>query len=160
MDETSFRLNAVRPRTLVAPGEQRYVVVEETSSYAARYDMIACCTGERVLPPMIFTPKDRERLGVKGIRKEMVLTYIYQIMGQAVGALDLFPQTLVVDGSTAHNTGEMLQAFHDAGCQDIQTIYTMPTNSAKRLSPLDNDLFHDWKEECRKRGHIKENNIV
>ncbi len=38
----------------------------------------------------------------------------------------------------------------------------MPTNSAKiikRLSPLDNTLFHTWKENCRKKGSIKRRNI-
>src|ERR1700733_14295146 len=54
----------------------------------------------------------------------------------------------------------MLQAFHDVGCQDMQTIYLMPTNSAKRLSPLDNGLFHQWKEACRRKGPIKKRNIV
>jgi len=159
LDETQLRLNAVRHRTLLAPGEQKYVVVEDTTAYAARYDMIACISGEGVLPPKIFSPEDRERLGVKGITKDMVNQYIDELLAQAVGALDQFPITLVVDRSTAHNTGEMLQAFHDVGCQDVQTVYSMPTNSAKRLSPLDNTLFHQWKEACRKRGKISKRNI-
>jgi hypothetical protein len=108
LDETALRLNAVRHRTLVAPGEQKFVVVEQTDTYAERYDMIACISGDRVFPPMIFSPSDRTRLGVKGITKAMVNTYIDNLLAQAVGALDLFPLTLVVDGSTAHNTGEML----------------------------------------------------
>ena len=108
----------------------------------------------------LATNNKRNNKRVKGITKAMVNSYIDNLLAQAVGALDLFPLTLVVDGSTAHNTGEMLQAFHDAGCQDMQTIYTMPTNSAKRLSPLDNTLFHSWKEKCRKRSPIKKRNIV
>ena len=56
LDETHLYLSEVRHRTLVAPGEQRFVVTGETDAYAARYDMIACCSGERVFPPVIFTP--------------------------------------------------------------------------------------------------------
>jgi MoaA/NifB/PqqE/SkfB family radical SAM enzyme len=144
----------------VAPGEHKYVEAEETAAFSARYDMIACCCGERVFPPMIFTPEDRTRLGVDGVRKFMVLKYIEDILAQAAGDLDLYPLVLVMDKSTAHNADEMLQMFHDNGCQDMQTIYYMPTNSAKRMSPLDNSLFHTWKEKCRKRGKIKKDTIV
>jgi hypothetical protein len=160
LDEAHLRLNAVRKRTLVAPGEERYVVAEQTSTYAARYDMIACISGERTFPPMTITPEDRKRMEVRGVNKQIVNDYIHDVLAQAVGALDLFPITLVVDGSNAHNIDEIMQTFHDNRCQDLQTIYVMPTNGAKRMSPLDNSLFHDWKERCRKRGPIKKKNIV
>jgi hypothetical protein len=160
IDETYLRLSSVRHRTLVAPGEQKYIAVDDTSSYAARYDMIACCSGNRVFPPKIITPQDRAAVGTAGVTKQMVLDYIQDILAQAAGALDLYPLVLVTDKSTSHNAGEMLQMFHDNGCQDMQTIYSMPTNSAKRLSPLDNSLFAHWKYLCRQRGRIKESNIV
>jgi hypothetical protein len=35
----------------------------------------------------------------------------------------------------------------------------MPTNGAKRMSPLDNALFHDWKEAVRKRCPLTIGNI-
>jgi hypothetical protein len=56
LDETHMRLNEAPNRTLVCPGESEYVVVEDTGSYAKRFDMIACCTGKEVLPPIIYTP--------------------------------------------------------------------------------------------------------
>ena len=145
IDETFLRLSAVPRKTLVAPGESKFVVADETATYAERYDMIACCSGERVFPPKIFTPQDRKDFGVAGVRKHMVLKYIEDILAQAAGSLDLYPLVLVMDKSTAHNSGEMLQMFHDNGCQDMQRIYLMPTNIAKRMSPLDNSLFHTWK---------------
>jgi hypothetical protein len=45
---------------IVLPGEKEYVEVTDNSSYARRYDMIACCNGDQVLPPIIFTPEDRQ----------------------------------------------------------------------------------------------------
>ena len=48
LDETALRLNAAPTHTIVLPGEQAYVVATETSAYAKRYDMIACCVGDRV----------------------------------------------------------------------------------------------------------------
>jgi hypothetical protein len=123
LDETWMRIGAARRSTLVAPGEQAYVVVDDTTAYAARYDMIACISGERVFPPIIFSPEDREQWGQKGINKAMVLYYMEHILAQAAGSLDLFPLSLVVDKATSHNIQEMLQVFHDNGCQDMQTIW-------------------------------------
>ena len=158
-DETYVHIGFCRTHTLVAPGEQPYVVVDDTDKYAPRYDMIACCSGERVFPPIIFSPEDRRGMDVRGIRKWMLLQYIDNVLAQAVGALDLFPLTLVMERSNIHNTGDILQAFHDRGCQDLQTVYLMPAYSAKRLSPLDNSLFHQWKNAVRKHPIITKSNI-
>jgi hypothetical protein len=35
----------------------------------------------------------------------------------------------------------------------------MPPNAAKRMSPLDNSLFHDWKEICRNHCPATTKNI-
>ncbi len=40
LDETHIKINEVPRRTLLAPGEKPYVIVTDSSSYAARYDMI------------------------------------------------------------------------------------------------------------------------
>ena len=122
-DETYVRIGTCQTHTLLAPGEQAYVVVDDTDAYAPRYDMIACCSGQRVFPPIIFSPEDRQGMDVRGIRKWMLLQYIDNVLAQAVGALDFFPLSLVMDRSSIHNTGEILQAFHDRGCQDMQTVY-------------------------------------
>src|SRR5690348_11242067 len=59
LDETALRLSEAPTHTLVLPHQQPFVVASETSSYASRYDMIACCVGDRVLLPKIYSPKDR-----------------------------------------------------------------------------------------------------
>jgi len=152
LDETALRLNAAPLRTLVLPHQQPYVIATETSSYAARFDMIACCTSDRVLIPKIFTPAERKGAVVKGINGPMLKQFINDILAQAVEGLDSYPLTLVLDKATIHkNTEALLQEFHDRGSQSITEILLMPTNAAKRMSPLDNALFHDWKEECRKK---------
>ena len=99
LDETYLRLSTVRHRTLVAPGEQRFVVVEETDAYASRYDMIACYSGEKVFPPMIFTPEDRKRLGVRGITKKLLLSYIRSTFAfgplLSIGEKYCYPEDLI-----------------------------------------------------------------
>lgn len=158
LDETAVRLSEAPTSTLVARGQQPYVLATETSSYSKRFDMIACCNGKQVFPPMIFTPSERSDAGVRGINKKMLVKYIQQILAQQIGALNKYPIFLVLDRAPIHK-GDLLQEFHDMGCQDLKEILLMPTNAAKRMSPLDNALFHDWKEAVRKRGPMTLRNI-
>jgi hypothetical protein len=160
LDETHMKLNQAPNRTLVCPGESEYVVVQDTSSYAKRFDMIACCTAKEVLPPIIYTPDERKQLNVKGINTKMLVTYVQQILAQACGALDRYPLYLILDNATCHSKPQLLEAFHDNGCQSLVDIWFMPTQAAKRMSPLDNSLFHEWKERVRKRHPITQNNIT
>jgi hypothetical protein len=89
----------------------------------------------------------------------MLISHIDNILAQAVNALDRYPMTLVMDRSSIHNVDKIKEAFIDRGCQCITNIILLPPMSAKRLSPLDNTLFHDWKERIRKRCPITEENI-
>ena len=114
---------------------------------------------DRVFPPIIYTPDERKQEGVKGINTRILHQYVQNLLAQACGALDRYPLYLVLDRARIHNEGQLLQEFHDWGCQEMKTIWKMPTQAAKRLSPLDNSIFHDWKQACRKRGPLTRKNI-
>jgi hypothetical protein len=160
LDETYVRIGIHPSRTLVAPGHQRYVVVDDTDQYAPRYDMIACVSAERVFPSIIFTPKDRVDWSVKGVHKWMLHRYIHEVLAQAVEALDEYGVVLIMDRASIHNPQEMLEEFQEAGCGVIKDVRLMPAYAGKRLNPLDNSFFHEWKEAIRKEGPITERNIV
>ena len=160
LDKTYIRVGIQPARTVVAPGQTRYIVVEDTDAYAPRYDMIACIGGDRLFPPIIFTPKERVDWNVRGVRKWMLHEYIHSVLAQAVEALDDYGVVLVMDRATIHNPPEMLQEFQDAGCGIIKKVRLMPAYAGKRLNPLDNSLFHEWKEAVREEGPITKNNIV
>jgi transposase len=160
LDETALRLSEAPTTTIVAPGESAYVIATETSSDAKRYDMIAACVGDRVLVPKIFTPKEKSDASVRGINGAMLKQFINDLFAQAVEGLDRYPVTLVLDRAPIHlDIDAILQEFHDRSSHSIQDILLLPPNSAKRLSPLDNSLFHDWKEKCREHTPLTENNI-
>jgi hypothetical protein len=160
LDETALRLSAAPNSTLVLPGEQPLIEATDTSSYAARYDMIAVCTGDRVLLPKIFTPKERKGADVRGINGAMLLQFIDDTLAQAVEGLDRYPLTLVLDRAPIHkNVEQLMQAFRDRGSESIKEILLLPPNAAKRMSPLDNSIFHDWKEECRRHCPATPDNI-
>jgi transposase len=160
LDESALRLSAAPNDTLMVDDDDGIIEATDTSAYAARYDMIAVCSAERVLLPKIFTPKERADAEVKGINGAMLLQYIEDLLAQAVEGLDRFPLTLVLDRAPIHkNTRQIMEAFHDRGSQAITEILLLPPNAAKRLSPLDNAMFHDWKQECRKRCPATRENI-
>ncbi len=160
LDETALRLNAAPNHTLVLPGEQPVVEATDTSSYAARYDMIAVCTGDKVLLPKIFSPAERKGADVRGINGAMLHQFIDDTLAQAVEGLDRYPLTLVLDRAPMHtNIDAIRQTFHDRSSQSIKDILLLPPNAAKRMSPLDNSLFHDWKEECRQHCPATMDNI-
>jgi hypothetical protein len=126
LDETHKRLSDAATDTIVLPGESAYIEVEDTTSYAARYDMIACCTGKEVLPPIIYAPNER----VKGINKRMLHQYIQNLLAQSAGALDRYPLCLIIDRATIHTEADMLQEFHDWGCQELTEVIRMPSAAA------------------------------
>ena len=159
LDETALRLNACPPRTLLATDENSYVIVEDDTSYARRYDMIACCNYDQVFPPVIYTPTERSDAGVKGINTKMLEEYIHQILASAIDATDIYPVYLVLDRATIHSVDKIKQSFIDWGCESVSEVIRMPTQAAKRMSPLDNSLFHDWKSQIRKHKRITPENI-
>ena len=158
LDETAVRISEAPTSTLVAPGEQSYVIVEDTTTYAERYDMIACINGEQTFAPCVFTPEDRRGYHAQGITNEMLVDYILNIFGQELAALDKPPLTLILDRAAIHNKEKLLEAFNQRGGHVLDIIY-MPTQAAKRMSPLDNSLFHIWKERVRKRCPLTKTNI-
>lgn len=160
LDETAQRLSEAPTHTIVLPGQTAYVEATETSSYAKRYDMIAVCTGDRVLLPKIYSPAERSDAGVKGINGAMLRQFIDDTLAQAVEGLDRYPLTLVLDRAPIHmNIDTIREAFRDRGSESIKDILLLPPNAAKRLSPLDNSLFHDWKVESRKHYPATAENI-
>lgn len=148
-----MRLSEAPATTIVLPDEPKYVIVDDDTSYAKRFDMIACVNGKKAFAPVIYTPKERSDAGVKGINTDMLVDYILNTLGQETWALDRAPLTLVIDRSRIHNVDKMIEAFNERGGH-VMNIIMMPPKAAKRLSPLDNALFHDWKQAIRNHGPL------
>lgn len=155
-----IKINEAPTTTLVAPGEKPYVVVTDSSSYAARYDMIAAILGNKVLPPLIFTPQDRKERKVKRINSEMFLDYIENILYPSISEFDACPTYLVLDQSNIHNVSKIEQVLCDVEFSKLTEILIIPTQAAKRVSPLENMLFHEWKERIRQNSLLTEENLV
>jgi hypothetical protein len=161
LDETAIRISEAPRTTLVAPGEKQFVIVNDSSSYAGRYDMIACISGEKAFPPAIFSPNDRKQLKVKGIRQFMLLDYIHNTLAPAVRALRIRPLYLYLfmDKSRTHNRKKILDEFQSSGCTEIIDVQILPSKSSKRISPLDNSFFAEFKQKVRQNSPLAETNI-
>jgi hypothetical protein len=155
LDETHKREGDVDNLSIVLPGESPYIETSSTSSYAKRFDMIACISGRTTLPPIIYSPAERD----KGVTRQMLLEYIHNLLAQSAGALDVYPLILLVDRAPIHTEAEMLQEFQDSGCQELTEVIRIPTASAKRLSPLDNSLFNVWRQRVLADGPLTVANI-
>jgi hypothetical protein len=155
LDETFKRVGDAATDTIALPSEPAFIASDETTKYAPRFDMIACCSGKEVLPPIIYAPKERG----KGINAAMLHEYIRQLLAQSAGALDRYPLILVLDRASIHSEEKMLQEFHDWGCQELKDIIKMPPAAAKRLSPLDNSLFNLWRQRALAGGPLTKSNI-
>ena len=81
LDEVAVRVSEAATCTITLPGEQPFVIATDTSTYAKRFDMIACCNGERVFIPTIYSPSERSDAGVKGINTEMLIDYVLSTLG-------------------------------------------------------------------------------
>ena len=155
LDETHKREGDVDNFTIVLPGEPPFIETSSTSSYARRFDMIACCSGTTTLPPIIYSPSERD----KGVTSEMLLQYIRTLLAQSAGALDVYPLLLYLDRSPIHSEEKIKQEFHDWGCQELVEVIRIPSASAKRLSPLDNSLFNVWRRRVLADGPLTLRNI-
>lgn len=155
LDETHKREGEVDSYTITLPGEPNTILTSSTSSYSPRYDMIACINGTTTLPPIIYSPNERD----EGVTQHMLLQYIRNLLAQACGALDVYPLILYLDRSPIHNEEKMLEVFHDWGCQELIQVVKIPPASAKRVSPLDNSLFNLWRQRVLNSGPLTKNNI-
>ena len=121
--------------------------------------MITFLSGEEVFLPMIYSPEDRKQLKVDGITGDMLNSFIEDYLGRAIAAKDRYPLYLLCDKSKIHNIEKMKESFQNGLCFEIVDISFLPTQSAKRLSPLDNSLYADWKRRCRQHHTITPDNI-
>ena len=155
LDETLKREGDVDSYSIFLPGRPPYIETSVTTRYAARYDMIAACTGKEVLLPSIYSPQEREA----GITTAVLLRCIDNLLAQQLRALDRYPLLLLLDRASIHNEEKIMEALHDRGCGDVTAIIKLPPASAKRLSPLDNSLFNLWRQRVLADGPLTKRNI-
>ncbi|CAF0977387.1 unnamed protein product [Rotaria sordida] len=146
-------------RTLVAPGHQSFVIVDKPSAYAERFDFIGAINGSKPIACMTLTPVDRKAKDIQGVRKEVIHEWIIKSLAPAINRLNIDRVHLICDRSRAHNRAEMMQAFIMGKCKSVINVHYMPTASAKYISPLDNPIWHSFRETVRKQHPLTISNL-
>ena len=159
IDEIAIYSVVIPHKTLVAPGQQPLFLVTQPSKYAKRYDFIGAVNGSQPIACMTLSPEDRNYRKIKGVRQAVINQWIIDTLALAINRLQIDDVYLICDRSTAHNKMDMFQALRAAKCKSVKQILHMPTASAKYLSPLDNLLWHSFKETIRSQHPISTTNI-
>ncbi len=150
-DEIAIYATMLPHRTLVAPGHQALIIVDKPLAYAERYDFIGAINGSQAIACMTLTPIDRKNRNIKGVKKEVVNDWIVNVLAPAINRLCINNMYLICDKSRAHNKTNMMEALKADRCNSVVDIYHMPTASAKYISPLDNPIWHAFREVLRKQ---------
>jgi hypothetical protein len=80
----------------------------------------------------------------------MLIKCIQRTLAQVRGALNRYPLFLVLDRSLIHNKPNILDNFHDNGCQELAEVWKMLTKAAKRIQPLDTPSYYTLNGEGEK----------
>lgn len=111
--------------------------------------MGAVC-GDGQLALDIKTPDDRKAAGVKGFRKAAVLDFIRGPLARAIRTKGLERVIPVADKALRIRSHELTDALAEGGVVDPLPGVLLPTSTAKYVSPLDNNLWHEMKHNIRK----------
>ncbi|UJR18616.1 hypothetical protein I4U23_005524 [Adineta vaga] len=159
IDEIAIYSVAIPRKTLVCPGEQPLILVTQPSAYAKRYDFIGAVNGSKPIACMTLTPEDRNYRKIKGVRQEIISEWITDTLAPAINQLQIDNIYLICDRSTSHNGVNMMEALRAGRCTSVKEIIHMPTASAKYLSPLDNPLWHSFRESIRNQHPLSPTDI-
>jgi hypothetical protein len=160
VDQTNLN-ESMRPARGLAPrGKPARVSSRTAPRYTPRIDVIGACHAHGVLPITFLTPEERTRKGVKGWTKTMVLEWVRDVLGPAIDGLGVDDVIVVFDRGLAMRSHQAMTALKDGGCKNVSQVWVMETGIAKHVSPLDNALWHEWKDRVRKNEPISQLSAV
>ena len=157
MDETNIHENITHTHGLSVAGTNAHLLVDKTGNYVPRYDVMAAISLDSPLAFKSFRPDERNHAETKGINKEMFLDWISDELTTSINKLPSRDYYLITDNARIHNASEILDEFYNMNdCPRLKEAILHPPNTAKYLSPLDNNYWHYWKEEVRKNEKRQE----
>jgi len=101
------------------------------------------------LAAITTTPEERKQEGIKGFRKKQVNEFFRDELAPALS--DIEQKMIIVMDKGLRFKSEEVKREIKAGGADVEDVWILPTSTAKLVSPLDNCIWHDVKEEVRKQ---------
>lgn len=159
VDQTNTNESYRRGYGLAPKGKKAKVSTRKPSRYTPRVDVMGACVGNRVLDLDVLTPEDRRRAGVKGYTKQRVLSWFRHTLARQIRALPYDDVVVVVDKALSIKPEEVKGALQAGWCTNVAEVWVMETGIAKHCSPLDNSIWHEWKERVRAAAPVSEGSL-
>lgn len=149
MDQSAVRMGDPPSRSIVPPGCAAVVIAPTNALFPDRIDIMGACAIDRTLALQIMTPAQRKQRGIKGWRKVQVLDFIRKRLAPSMNQLEGERFALCMDKALSIKSQEALETLRAGGCRRAQFAWHIPTGAAKHVSPLDNSLWHEYKQRVR-----------
>jgi hypothetical protein len=160
VDQTNVNESYRRRYGLAPKGKKAKVSTRKPSRYTPRVDVMGACVGDHVLDLDVLTPDQRKKAGVKGYTKARVLKWFRETLALNIQALHREGIVVVVDKALSMKPDEAKGALVAGGCSEDVQVWVMETNIAKHCSPLDNAIWHEWKDMVRNEQPINESSLL
>jgi hypothetical protein len=139
IDEKNFLSNATPAYGLAPPGVTPTVEVD-VELYPLRFDVIDSCTVEEVGPYTVFSPEDREQLGVKGINYKMLVGYFEGELIPFMAERGIPHQVICADRARIHKQAKLSALCSEALGDSFEEFWLLPSHGGKEANPCDKDM--------------------
>lgn len=150
IDQSQIKLNWGPTHGLSLAGTPAPVKGKTARHWEQRVDFMGAVCGGGQLAIEVKTPAERKESGVKGWRKVAVLDFIRRPLASAIRTRGLERVVLVADKALRIKPEELRDALVEGGVVRAQLGIVLPTSTAKYVSPLDNNLWHEMKAAIRR----------
>ena len=146
-----------RPLRGLAPSGQ--IPAEKAEKYEPRVDVMGAVgyhgplafeTKTSTQRRVIQNPR-KNKIGVKGYTKPMVKNFLEKELAPKICEMKVKDVIVCMDKGLSFKEEEAKEQLRAGGARNVKGVWILPTNSAKRISPLDNNLWHSLKQRVRAR---------
>lgn len=160
LDQTGIELGASPRYGLSVAGQEAKVAIESKNLYPKRVDIMGAISYDKTLSLEISLPSKRSNEKRKGYRKRDILKFISSQLAKALPKLKIKDMILLIDKGCRVSREEAMQAFQNGNCHCVKDVMILPTQSGKHISPLDNCLWHELKDDVRTQVPTTEEDMV
>lgn len=159
IDGSGIRSEPRPLRGLALRGQTPNSTTDKSEKYEPRVDIMGAISFSGPLACETKTSKQRQKiyntrlkkLGVKGYTKPMLKEFLTKQLAPKIEEMKAKDVILCMDKGLAFKKEEAKAALELGGTRKVKEVWILPTNSAKYVSPLDNNLWHSLKERVRAR---------
>jgi hypothetical protein len=160
IDQAQIKVGNGRLKGLAPKGKPAIDMGKTARSWGLRVDIMAAISGVGRVSLALMTATDRKEADTKGWRKRQVLRFIRVNVAGYVRRNGITGAVVVVDKALRVKAEEVKAEMENGHAVQVAPAVVMPTSTAKYISPLDNNLWHQLKHAVRKQNAQTEDELV